>query len=172
MILVDFSDPQEPARWSPIGDAVMGGRSGSRMHFDPAGHAVFAGVVSFENNGGFASIRRQPGDLGAAGAAAYVLAVRGDGKRYKLSLRTDDGFDGVSHQCGFLPPAGTWTTLRLPCSEFLPTRRGRVLRDQPALDPARVRQIGLLIGDRQEGGFSLAISTLEFETTPEPTGAR
>lgn len=172
MILVDFSDPQEPARWTAIGDAVMGGRSGSRMHFDPAGHSIFAGVVSFENNGGFASVRRQPGNLGAAGASAYVLAVRGDGKRYKLSLRTTDGFDGVNHQCGFRPPAGIWTTLRLPCSEFLPTRRGRVLLDEPPLEPARVRQVGLLIGDRQEGGFCLAIRGLGVEAAPEPSRVR
>ena len=68
MALIHFSDPKELACWSAIIDAVMGGRSRSRMHFDPAGHAVFSGTVSSENNGGLASVRRQPGDLGTARA--------------------------------------------------------------------------------------------------------
>ena len=163
MTLIDFSDPQELACWSAINDTVMGGRSRGQMHFDPAGHAVFSGTVSFENDGGFASVRRQPGNLGAAGASGYVLDICGDGKRYKLSTRTDDGFDGINYQCGFHPPAGIWTACRLACSQFLPTWRGRVLLDQPALDPTRVRQVGLLIADRQEGSFSLAIRTIGFD---------
>lgn len=163
MTLIDFSAPTEFACWSGINDAVMGGRSRSGMRFDPAGHAVFSGTVSFENGGGFASVRRQPGDLGATRASAYVLEVRGDGKRYKLSIRTDDSFDGINYQCGFHPPAGVWTTCRLPCGQFLPTWRGRVLEGQPALDPTRVRQVGLLIADGQEGDFSLAIRTIGFE---------
>lgn len=163
MTLVDFSDPQELACWSAINDAVMGGRSRGQMSFDPAGHAVFTGAVSFENEGGFASVRRQPGDLGVAGALAYVLEACGDGRRYKLNLRTDDRFDGINYQCGFDPPAGSWAACRLACSQFLTTWRGRVLLDQPALDPARVRQIGLVIAERQEGAFSLAIRAINVE---------
>ncbi len=163
MALIDFSDPKELACWSAINDAVMGGRSRSRMYFDPAGHAVFSGTVSLENNGGFASVRRQPGDLGTARASAYVLEVRGDGKRYKFNVRTDDSFDGINYQCGFHPPAGTWMFCRLACDQFLPTWRGRVLSDQPPLDPTRVRQVGLLIADRQKGDFSLAIRIIGIE---------
>jgi hypothetical protein len=163
MAIIDFSDPTEVACWSAIDDAVMGGRSRSRMHFDPAGHAIFSGSVSLENNGGFASVRRQPGSLGTARTSAYVLDVRGDGKRYKFSVRTDDSFDGISYQCGFHPPAGTWMFCRLACDRFLPTWRGRVLSDQPPLDPTRVRQVGLLIAERQNGDFSLAIRTIAIE---------
>jgi hypothetical protein len=59
----------------------MGGVSHSRLRHDAAGHAVFEGVVSLENNGGFASVRSRPLDLGVPGAANYSLEVRGDGKR-------------------------------------------------------------------------------------------
>lgn len=163
MTLIDFSDPDELARWTGISDAVMGGRSLSRMRFDPAGHALFSGTVSFANGGGFASVRRQAGGLGAARANAYLLQVCGDGRRYKLGARIDDSFDGINYQCGFHPPAGIWTTCRLPCDDFLPTWRGRVLQGRPALEPRHVRQFGLLIADRQEGDFSLAIRTIGYE---------
>jgi hypothetical protein len=96
--LFDFQAAESTAGWSAIDDAVMGGVSASRLHHDPAGHAVFEGVVSLDNNGGFASVRSRRGELGTPGAVSYVLEVRGDGKRYKLNLRTDDAFDGVSYQ--------------------------------------------------------------------------
>ena len=79
-VLFDFSDPRSVALWNPINDGVMGGVSHSQLRHDPAGHAVFAGHVSFENNGGFASVRCQPCDLGRQEVIAYLLEVRGDGR--------------------------------------------------------------------------------------------
>jgi hypothetical protein len=124
---------------------------------------VFEGVVSLDNNGGFASVRSRRGELGTPGAVSYVLEVRGDGKRYKLNLRTDDAFDGVSYQAAFETPRDQWTTVRLPVAEFRPTFRGRVVATAPPLDPARVRQVGLMIADRQAGAFSLAVRSIRAE---------
>ena len=163
-VLLDFSDPRSVTLWNPINDGVMGGVSHSRFCHDPAGHAVFAGHVTFENNGGFASVRCQPGDLGRKQVMAYHLEVRGDGKWYKLNLRTDDGFDGVNYQARFLPPAATWTTFRLVSADFLPSWRGRQVPDAPPLDTSRVRQIGLMIADRQEGPFALAVRSIAVES--------
>ena len=162
-VLFDFSCPGPVASWNPINDGVMGGISRSQLRHDPAGHAVFAGQVSFENNGGFASVRCQPADLGRQAVIAYLLEVRGDGKRYKLNLRTDNGFDGVNYQAGFLPPAGIWTTCRLASADFLPSWRGRPVVDAPPPDTNRVRQIGLMIADRQEGPFALAVRSIAVE---------
>ncbi len=75
-VLFDFSDPRSVALWDPINDGVMGGVSRGQLRHDPAGHAVFAGHVSFENNGGFASVRCRPGDLGRQDVMAYLLDVR------------------------------------------------------------------------------------------------
>ena len=154
--LIDFALPASLTCWSAIGDVVMGGISRSRFDHDPAGHASFSGVVSLERNGGFASVRSPLLALGAPGATAYLLEVRGDGQRYKLNLRTDETFDGVSYQAAFVAPPA-WTTIRLPLAEFRPGFRGRAVPDAPPLDPARVRQIGLMIADRQAGPFALAI---------------
>jgi hypothetical protein len=149
--------------WSVIGDSVMGGISRSCLRHDPAGFAVFEGLVSLENNGGFASVRSRVLDLGGPGVVDYVLEVRGDGKRYKLNLRTDDAFDGVNFQAAFEPLASEWTSVRLPVSGFRPTFRGRVVPGAPPLDPARVRQMGLVIADRQAGPFALTVRSIRAE---------
>ena len=161
--LFDFESAVSVADWSAIDDTVMGGVSHSRLRHDPAGYAVFEGIVSLEHNGGFASIRSRPMDLGFPGAGSYMLDVRGDGKRFKLNLRTDDAFDGVNYQAMFAAPAGTWILLRLPLSDFRPTFRGRSVPGAPPLDPARVRQIGLMIADRQAGSFALAVRSIRVE---------
>lgn len=158
--LFDFATPDLVSMWHPINDGVMGGVSTSRLQSDKDGHAVFSGVVSFENNGGFASVRCQPGNLGMKGVTAYLLEVRGDGKCYKLNLRTDDSFDGINYQVRFDPPAGRWGVCRLASADFLPTWRGKPVPDAPPLDTGRVRQIGLMIADRQEGPFALAIRSI------------
>ncbi|GAB1393071.1 CIA30 family protein [Rhodocyclaceae bacterium] len=162
-VLFDFADPSAVAMWNPINDGVMGGISSSQLSCAPAGHAVFTGRVSVENNGGFASVRCQPCELGRIGVTAYLLDVRGDGKRYKLNLRTDNSFDGINYQARFDPPSGIWMTCRLTSADFLPTWRGKPVPDAPPLETSRVRQIGLMIADRQEGAFDLAIRSIAVD---------
>lgn len=166
--LIDFSNPDAVLPWQAIDDRVMGGASLSRLRHDQAGYAVFDGEVSFENGGGFASVRNSQFAIEPFEADQLLLVVRGDGKRYKLNLRTDEGFDGINYQTVFQPPGGEWSVITLPLADFAPTFRGRVLADAPALDPSNVRQIGLMIGDRQEGAFSLACTRIGVSV---PAGA-
>lgn len=161
--LFRFATEAAVSRWSSVDDRVMGGVSHSRLRFDAHGHAIFEGAVSFANNGGFASVRSGPLNLGAPGAHGYAIEVRGDGKRYKLNLRTDDSFDGINYQAIFEAPAGAWVVVRLPLGTFHPTFRGRGVPGAPPLDPARVRQAGLMIADRQEGAFALAVRSIFAE---------
>jgi hypothetical protein len=155
-----FDTPASTLNWPPINDGVMGGASSSQMRFDVAGHAAFEGVVSLENNGGFASVRASL-DLGCADTVAYLLTVWGDGHTYKLNLRTDSGFDGVNYQAVFTPAPGVWSQVALPLADFGPNFRGRRVPGALPLQPAEVKQVGLMISDRQAGAFRLLVKTLE-----------
>ena len=81
-VLFNVAEAAVAASWQPINDAVMGGVSVSSLRFDPAGHAVFEGSVSFERNGGFASVRCLPQafsastDLYCAGAVSRCSSSR------------------------------------------------------------------------------------------------
>ncbi len=151
-----FNTPRSINGWTAIDDRIMGGVSASTFRHDPAGHAEFSGIVSPDNGGGFASVRHPTLSLGDAHTQAYRLEVLGDGKRYKLNLRTDQTFDGVNYQASFAPPAGQWTTLFLPLAAFEPRFRGRLVQ-APPLAPDRVSQVGLMIGDKQWGEFRLLL---------------
>jgi Complex I intermediate-associated protein 30 (CIA30) len=67
-------------RGTPPTIVSLGGRSHSSLHLDPAGHAVFEGEVSLEQNCGFASVRSTPGNRGQPDAQACLIELRGDNK--------------------------------------------------------------------------------------------
>lgn len=158
--VIDTADATEPARWVAIHDTVMGGVSrGGLEHAE--GRLVFRGHLSLENNGGFASVRTLPRDLGLAGAAGLRLRVRGDGRTYQLRLRPDDAFDGVAWRFEFPTTAGRWTEVEAPLAAFEPVWRGRRVERAGAIDGARVRQLGVMIADKQAGDFRLEIARVE-----------
>jgi monofunctional biosynthetic peptidoglycan transglycosylase len=157
--LFDFADPIRDGGFAPIDDAVMGGRSRSRAEV-AGGRLRFEGQVSLDDGGGFASIRSAPAPLDLSGAAGVALRVRGDGKRYKIDLRTDDAPDGVTWQAAFETATGGWEVILLPLDHFAPVVRGRSAPSAGPLRPDRIRTVGLLISDRQEGPFRLEIAAL------------
>jgi NADH dehydrogenase [ubiquinone] 1 alpha subcomplex assembly factor 1 len=159
-MVIDLRDAAQIAPWSSVDDRVMGGVSASQIAASAEG-LIFSGTVSLEQNGGFASIRAKPREYDLAGATALVVRVRGDGKRYKLTVRTDATFDGVQYQARFTPPADAWGEVSLPLADFQPTYRGRRVEDAPPLDPARIVGFGFLIADRQAGPFQLTIAAIQ-----------
>ena len=154
------------AAWQVSNDDVMGGRSTSSFLLSD-GMAVFQGEVSLENNGGFASVRSLPAHLDLGGCDTFVVRVRGDGRRYKFTARTDQRFDRAIHQCGFITKQGDWEEQTLPFDRFVATFRGRALPNEPPLDPATVTSIGLLISDKQGGPFRLEIAWIKATTLAE-----
>ncbi|GAB4321745.1 MAG: CIA30 family protein [Candidatus Zixiibacteriota bacterium] len=159
-VLIDFRERSRDSNWMIINDGVMGGRSSSRMERSDSGHAVFSGIVSLENNGGFASTRASVTTPDEHEFTGVRLWVRGDGQQYRFRIRTDDLFDGVAYQKTFATIAGEWTTVDLPFSEYSPSFRGRIPTGVGSLDPNRIRQIGFLIADKQAGPFRLEIERI------------
>ncbi|MCY7314342.1 MAG: CIA30 family protein [Rubrivivax sp.] len=162
VLLYDFRDAAAVNGWSAIDDRVMGGVSRSELRHDQAGHAVFEGTVSLERNGGFASVRSSPGAHGKPGAVACAIEVRGHGRQFKLSLLTDDATDSPNYQCGFAPGGEGWQMIRLPLTAFSASFRGRGVPGAPPLDPARIRQLGLMIAARQAGPFAVDIRRISL----------
>jgi monofunctional biosynthetic peptidoglycan transglycosylase len=168
--IFDFGEGSEA--WRNIDDVVMGGVSRSRMSVD-GGIAVFEGVVSLENNGGFASVRSRPSGHDLSGYDGILVRLRGDGKVYALRLRTTATFDGVSYQATIETKKDTSMEVRLPFSGFRPVFRGRRVPDSPELDPARVKSFGFLIAGKQTGPFRLEVESIGvYRDRAEPgTGA-
>ncbi|XP_060191422.1 protein HIGH CHLOROPHYLL FLUORESCENCE PHENOTYPE 173, chloroplastic isoform X2 [Lycium barbarum] len=163
--------------WGALDDVVMGGVSQSTFQIDLTGAenggptGLFKGVVTTANNGGFASIRTknfsEPEDLSAYDG--LELRLKGDGRRYKLIVRTSRDWDTVGYTSIFDTVEG-WQSVRLPFSSLRPIFRARTVLDAPAFDPSQITSLQLMFSKFEsdgklnptfkEGPFELPISCI------------
>ena len=161
IILEDFSS-DDKLEWQIINDGVMGGLSEGRFKINSDQTADFWGVVSLENNGGFASVRALLNKPASGNFGKIALRVRGDGKTYSFRIRTDANFDGVAYACNFTTKKDEWTEHEFLSTDFTPTFRGRILQNVTPLYETQIRQIGFLISEKQDGNFSLKLDWIKI----------
>jgi monofunctional biosynthetic peptidoglycan transglycosylase len=156
---VDFSDPNELQYWYRVNDSVMGGLSRSNLRVVD-NIALFEGILSLANNGGFASVRRI-GPIALNGKNDPInLEYLGDGRNYQLRLRTNKTMDGVAYVANFSTSAENWQTISFKENDFTPQFRGRLVSGAPKLSFAEVKQIGFMLADKNPGQFVLAIKNI------------
>lgn len=163
-LLVDFSAAGEQDRWMLVTDTVMGGGSTGSWRISPDRTARFRGRLRIGAFGGFVSARWAPRHFDLTGFEGIALRVRGDGRIYRLRLRNEDRFEAIAYQASFTAETGDaegWTTVRVPFREFVAAHHGTVLPDAAPLDPAEIRQIGIMIADPPEGEFRLEIDWIK-----------
>lgn len=162
-----FDAPQgNAASWQIVNDGVMGGLSNSSLRMEAAA-AVFQGELSRRNNGGFASVRLVSSpDL--TSCDTFRLLLRGDGRRYRFTVRTADSPDGVIYQGSLETRPAEWETHLIPFSRLMATFRGRAVPDAAPMDPSRIITLGFLISDQQEGPFRLEITRIEGCASQRP----
>ncbi|XP_038895271.1 protein HIGH CHLOROPHYLL FLUORESCENCE PHENOTYPE 173, chloroplastic isoform X1 [Benincasa hispida] len=164
--------------WGALDDVVMGGVSESSFQIDMKGGenggptGVFKGVVSTANNGGFTSVRTRnfsvPEDLSAYDG--LELRLKGDGRRYKLIVRTSTDWDTVGYTAGFDTAKGQWQSVRVPFTSLRPIFRARTVTDAPPFDPTNIVSLQLMFSKFEydgklnptfvEGPFQLPLSSI------------
>ncbi|CAN6243695.1 unnamed protein product [Urochloa humidicola] len=164
--------------WGALDDVVMGGVSESAFQVLPTGSetggptGLFKGTVSTSNNGGFTSIRTKnftvPEDLSAYDG--IELRVKGDGRRYKLIIRTSYEWDTVGYTASFDTTKGEWQSVKLPFSSLRPVFRARTMTDAPPFDSSNITSLQLMFSKFEydgklnptftEGPFELPFSSI------------
>tara|TARA_Y100000741_G_scaffold51658_1_gene35420 strand:- start:355 stop:933 length:579 start_codon:yes stop_codon:yes gene_type:complete len=153
IMLEDFSE-NDLLSWNIVDDAVMGGRSrGSFKINNNIGE--FKGYLSLANNGGFSSVRAYyPYDL--IGVSSITLRVKGDGRKYSFRVRTNKN-SWASYSHSFSTEYNTWQEITLNIQDFFPTYRGYNVQNVQRLSELLIREIGIMISDKNEGNFALMI---------------
>ena len=181
-ILFDFTNPDLQLRetWGAVDDVVMGGVSQSQIRLSN-NRAIFNGVVSTNNNGGFVSVRTKnfspPLDLSSF--EGIELKVKGDGKRYKFILRSEGKWDGVNYFMSFDTVYDFPISVKIPFAELIPTFRAKSVPDAGAIDSSKIYSMQLMLSkfeyDGQlnqkfePGSFGLEIENIQaYRTKPIP----
>lgn len=164
--------------WGALDDVVMGGVSQSTFIIAPKGGenggptGIFKGNVSTANNGGFASVRTKnfsvPEDLSPYDG--LELRLKGDGRRYKLIVRTSSDWDTVGYTGSFDTVEGQWQSIRLAFSSLRPVFRARTVSNGPPFDPQNIISLQLMFSKFEydgklnptfvEGPFELPLSSI------------
>jgi monofunctional biosynthetic peptidoglycan transglycosylase len=161
LVVVDFANVDEVASWRPIDDVVMGGSSASMLTSSGEGSAFFAGFISRENGGGFASARSPSVERELARCRGLRLRFRADGQTYRLRVRMDAAFDGIAYEIPFSGARGEWTVADLLFRDFVPVFRGSVVHDAEPLEPARILCFGIFIAREEPGTFRIELARLD-----------
>ncbi|XP_037483765.1 protein HIGH CHLOROPHYLL FLUORESCENCE PHENOTYPE 173, chloroplastic-like [Triticum dicoccoides] len=164
--------------WGALDDVVMGGVSESAFQIQSTGSetgeatGLFKGTVSTSNNGGFTSIRTKnftvPEDLSPYDGVE--LRVKGDGRRYKLIIRTSYEWDTIGYTASFDTTKGEWQSVRIPFSSLIPVFRARTATDAPPFDASNITALQLMFSKFEydgklnptfaEGQFELPFSSI------------
>lgn len=159
LVIEDFSR-NDLLNWNVVDDNVMGGRSQGYLSLGDE-IAIFRGYLSLQNNGGFSSIRAYvPYDY--TNYDTFVLRVKGDGRNYNFRVRADDN-SWASYSHSFSTVENDWVVVELNVDDFYPSYRGYSLRNMPELSRVIVREIGVMISDKKEGGFNLEIDWIKIK---------
>lgn len=173
-LIFDFTHPSTQLKqmWGAVDDVVMGGVSQSDLR-TVENTALFAGDVSTDNSGGFASVRTKNFDppFNLSGYEGVALRLRGDGKRYKFFLRTESNWDGVAYSYSFDTVANEWITVCVPFNQLIPVFRAKTLKDYPQIDKSKICSFQLMLSKFEydgelnpkfsPGGFALQIESIK-----------
>lgn len=159
-MLVSFDKAGTAAAWRTVNDGVMGGRSSGRAKVNSEKNLEFFGDLSLENNGGFASVRGKTPRVDLKSSETIVLRIKGDGREYNFNLYTQADLGGYAYRMAFKTVRNKWVEVRMPVNKFVATWRGRVYPNE-RLDPGRVAGMGILLGDKRPGSFSLQVDWIK-----------
>ena len=154
-VLFDFTNLNADIKetWGAVDDVVMGGVSQSGIRLVD-NKAIFSGVVSTENNGGFASVRTRnfepPMDL--SDYEGIELKVIGDGKRYKFIARCEGKWDGVGYSYSFDTIHDYPTTIKIPFKDLIPVFRAKTVEEANQIDAEKIYSMQLMLSKFEYDG--------------------
>jgi len=159
-VLFDFADPSAMRGWQVEDDGVMGGVSRGNMFHDKAGHLIFRGEVSLENNGGFSSIQDNFSPIDVSKYQHAILRLKGDGKDYRFIVESDP--NARHYYVAEFTTNGEWQEIKIPLRTMYPVRRGDRLKipDYPAETMAQVR---FMIANGRAESFELEVASIKLE---------
>lgn len=161
--MADFKGADSAKAWSSVNDDVMGGVSKGGFQITDRGTLLFKGILSLENNGGFASIRSTSKPVDISGMKALAIRAKGDGRTYWIELRVSQQMRASSYRADFSTSEGEWQDFVIPLENFKLQAFGQLLPSKP-INLEDVESVGFTIADKKAGKFELEIESVKAVT--------
>lgn len=156
----DFGTKGEQ-NWYVLNDGVMGGLSQGTISFEK-NLMRFEGKLSFENNGGFASIRSPWKDYDLSEFEGVRIRYRNTGVPFAITMEMDRRWF-MPYFKGALELSEKFTEVSIPFSDFEAYRVGRATGVNPdASALASVIRLGLISNAKSKDDFVLEVDYIGF----------
>jgi NADH dehydrogenase [ubiquinone] 1 alpha subcomplex assembly factor 1 len=162
---VELFDFTTRPNWYTVDDNVMGGVSNSEARIIDE-NLSFSGMMSLENNGGFSSVRSEWIPIDLSDYDGILLRVLGDGKTYRLRIRSAETGPNISYNASFETTPDSWEIFYFPFADMVPTYFGTVV-DVDKLDTSRISSFGFMLSDKQPGEFELLVDWIRVVSDQE-----
>lgn len=160
--LLNSSIMKSNEKWRIVNDGVMGGLSSSKAGVTDEGKIIFNGSVSLDNNGGFASLRSPIKNYNFVEYTGIEIRIKGDGKIYSVSMKETSYFTGSFYTANFQTVKEEWITLKIPFDSFSLYYFGREIFSDSKIPLDKIKEISILIGEKQEGAFYSEIDFIKL----------
>lgn len=160
MTLFDFNSKSNISNWRILDDVVMGGQSNGHFTINTAGHGLFHGKVSLENNGGFSMVQYRFQTTDVSNYSKVLITLKGDGKAYQFRVKSDNN-NSHSYISSF-ETTGDWQTIEVPFNTMYPAFRGKTL-NIGNYTGKQMEGIAFLIGNKKAETFELEIDRINLK---------
>jgi NADH dehydrogenase [ubiquinone] 1 alpha subcomplex assembly factor 1 len=159
----DFDGKEGDPKLEVKGDRVMGGRSEGEVVTED-GVLKFSGKLSLERNGGFIIFLMKGLELDFSGKEAFVLRVKGDGRKYKVRMELEPKNPACKQfHADLETKAGEFVEVKVPFSAFRPGWGGQIMEGDAPEDLSRILKVGLILADYEQGPFSVELDWIGVE---------
>lgn len=159
---IDFGDGKASSQWYVINDGVMGGVSSGKM-IENDSSVVFSGEISFDNNGGFASLRNGFARYDLSAYDTVEIRYRQTGQNFAFRLEFDRRFWMPTYKVILEDLSGNWQIHKASLSSFQKSRMGDITGGTLSEElSSKVRRMGFINEGKKEGPFTLEIDYIRF----------
>ncbi len=162
IFLLNFGAEKDGRNWRIINDGVMGGISIGQAGLDE-NSLLFVGQLSFENNGGFASLRSNRMDLDLSEAEFIEIKYRLTGINFSFMFEQYARFWQPYYSYPLIATEGEWVTKIISVESLQETRMSDFTGR--AFDKKNSRpffRIGFISDDKKEERFELEIDYISI----------
>ncbi|MGB0347251.1 MAG: CIA30 family protein [Balneolaceae bacterium] len=159
---IDFGAEKDGRNWRIINDGVMGGISIGQAGLDE-NSLLFVGQLSFENNGGFASLRSNRMNLDLSDAEFIEIKYRLDGIKFSFMFEQYSRFWQPYYSYPLQITEGEWVTKIIPVESLQETRMSEYTGRSFDKENARsFFRIGFISDDKKDERFELEIDYISI----------
>ena len=160
---IDFGIENKDSSWFVLNDGVMGGRSGATVNYLEDSF-VFKGVVSLENNGGFASIRSNFSTFKLGEFKTVEIRYKLSGIDFALTLANSKRWYNPNYKANLKTTQGQWQVITLNLLDFKQYQVGRATGytiNTDTLD--QIIRLGFISNQKRAETFELEVDYIKFK---------